>query len=629
MFKASYYSTVSHFILQQAFSRVILGLPPLMIEKNTMKTLIPLLLLAILSLVASCNKATITPEEPDPLELLYFSPDQDSLVVTEQDSLVFVLRTHCDGPISAEALLEGVQFAQSDSLIFRAWEHLDLQIACPDSFLTLEILVSDELDQISRAWEMKILWGYEFFPVESELVNVLGQTVMFKMHIEAGGLEPEYRFFVDEQLVGEDSEIFYFQALQIGTYRITGRIILDGHEWTHDWTVEVQPDEPVDPPETVTDLRSGPGSVPGMLAIAFLPPEEGLREPVHSFEIRAFPYLIDDDQWETAYLIGLEEKTQGAVEERFDLPGPAAGMNLYLRVRSVGVSGNTSPWCDPVEARVAGYSVRGRLWDFEIGEPLPGMNVKYGDVLSMTDEDGYFFCDDVPYMFEADGIHDFPGSYYDDSGSGIGDWFDLLDPRSVTDSLEYRMGTFSTEPFESVMYSDFLEYFISTFRPPSSNFHLIRPVYPITTYIPEYVNEGCDYAAVCVQGMEIWNTSTGLDFFERVYDPEEAVLSFVYDDTTSITGITQILEFDLETLTPLELQITLRANFTEAYAHGLYQVTFHELGHAMGFWIHSLDTNYCMSSSNQQDAPHPDEIRLARVVYHMECYEDLGFLLHE
>jgi predicted Zn-dependent protease len=82
-------------------------------------------------------------------------------------------------------------------------------------------------------------------------------------------------------------------------------------------------------------------------------------------------------------------------------------------------------------------------------------------------------------------------------------------------------------------------------------------------------------------------------------------------------------------MTPLELQITLRAGATEEYAHGLYQVTFHELGHAMGFWLHSSDTNHCMNSSNQQDAPHPDEIRLAKIVYHMDIYEDLGFLLHE
>jgi hypothetical protein len=199
---------------------------------------------------------------------------------------------------------------------------VDLQSSQPDDYLTLEIAVEDSLETMSHTWEVKILWGFSSFPESSELVNVIGQTLMFQLGLEAGGLDPNYEFFVDGEAVESSGEFFYFHALTIGEYEVTGQVSAGGHEWLRHWTVEVQPDDPVDPPETVTGLRVGPGDGPGRMTVAFYPPEEGLREPVHSFEIRAFPYLIDDEQWESAYLVGFEEVTPGAEEERFDLEGP-------------------------------------------------------------------------------------------------------------------------------------------------------------------------------------------------------------------------------------------------------------------------------------------------------------------
>jgi len=593
-----------------------------------MKIARPLLFLASLALMASCSHSVLGPAGPDSLEILSSLPEQDSLVVGEGDSLVFQLRARGRGALQAEARLDGETLCQSDSLVFRAWEHLGAQAAHADSFLTLEISVRDSIEELSRSWKMKILWGFAYFPADSEIVNVLGQTLVFTLHLEAGGMSPAYEFYMDGQQVGSGSESYNFQALQIGRYEILGKVLLGDRSWSHHWTVEVQPGDPVDPPETVSALRAGPGSAPGRLAVAFLPPAEGLREPVHSYEIRAFPYLIDDEQWETAYLIGVEEKTPDAQEERFDLPGPAAGMNLYVRVRSVGESGNTSPWCEPALGRVAGYTIQGRLWDFESGDPIEGMSVQYGDVISASDSEGRFYCDDVP-LYEEDGPWDFPGSYFDESGPELGQWYDLLDSRAVADSQNYRMGTFSPEPFTSSMYTGFLDYFLQTLRPPPSNFHLIRPIYPLMTYIPERHNGNLSYADVIEQSMEVWESSSGLDLFERVLDPEEATLTFVYDDTTSLTGITRILEWDLDTLTPLKQEITLRGDVAEEFEHGLYQVSLHELGHAIGYWIHSNDTRYVMNKSNQQDAPHPDELRLIRIIYHMEPYEDLSYLLRD
>ncbi len=596
-------------------------------EKN-MKSSLSLLLLAALAVLAACQDSTTMPEDPpDPLEILYTSPSSDSLFLAEDDSLTFVLHAQGAGPVSVEAQLEGVHLCEMDSFTLRAWEHVDAQAGSPDDFLTLEIAVNDSLESMSHSWELKILWGFTHFPEDTQLVNVLGQTLVFQLDIEAGNLETEFEFFVDGQPAESTDGFFYFHALTVGLYEVRGVLRAGGLEWEHEWTVEVQPDEPVDPPETVSDLRAGPGSDAGRLAIAFYPPEEGLREPVHSFEIRAFPYLIDDEQWESAYLVGIMEKTPGADEERYDVDGLEAGLELYVRVRSVGVSGNTSDWCEAVLGRVAGYTVHGQVIDFESGDPIEGLTVQYDGVISLTGPDGLFHCDDVP-LYEEGGAWDFPGTYYDEHGSDLGDWFDLLDSRAVEDSVEYMMGTFSPHPFDSESYDDFLAYFFHILRPPPTNFHLIRPEFPITTYIPPHENEGLDYVPVIIDALDTWEASSGLDIYVRVDDPETAVLNFAYDDTMTINGITTILEWNMDTLTPIKMAIILAGDATPEYEDGLFQVVLHEFGHAIGFWVHSNDPDHCMNKTNRRYDPHPDELRLVRIIYNMETYQDLGFLLH-
>jgi len=588
-----------------------------------MKTSLLLLLLGGLALLASCVESTMMPVEPAPLEILYYEPEGDSLLIGETDSLLFLIQARGAGPIDAEFRLEDRLIAEGDSLLFRAWEHVAAQIARPDSHITLELSLSDSLDVITRSWELKILWGFDYFPQETSLSSVVGQTVIFRLGLESGGLDAIYSYHVNGTWVG-DSPVLDYHCEEAGHFEIIGRVSVGEMTWTRSWSLNVELGDPVDPPATVTNLRAGPGSVPGNLIVAFNPPEDGLREPVHSFEIRA--HTIEVDDWESAYLIAVVEKTPGALEERFDLPALSAGLELIVRVRSIGESGNASEWSERAFARVAGHSVKGTLLDFESGLGLEGVSIRYGDVETISDGEGKFFCHDVIDINEGDGAYSFSGHYSDDSGSGYGQWYDLIDSRAVQDSMDLRMGTFRPQPFDSPFYEDFYAYFVQMVRPPQLNFHLIRPHYPLLTYFPEYVNEGLDYAATAEQGMDIWESTTGLDFFERVDDPEDASLTIVFSDTLSYTGICEILEWDIDTLTPIRLRITLKSNADAEHQEGIYRVMFHELGHAIGFWSHSYDVDHCMNHSNSNLEPHPDEVRLARIIYHMEPYEDLEFL---
>jgi hypothetical protein len=80
---------------------------------------------------------------------------------------------------------------------------------------------------------------------------------------------------------------------------------------------------------------------------------------------------------------------------------------------------------------------------------------------------------------------------------------------------------------------------------------------------------------------------------------------------------------DPPTATPLLMAIDLDGSGDAAAYAGVRRVILHELGHALGIWKHSDETDHVMNYTATVDEPSPAEIRLVRVLHHMDCWEDL------
>jgi len=582
----------------------------------------------LLALAGSCSG----PTEPEtiPPRILYFYPHADTLTVREEGQQLFVLQGIGGASLEYTVEISGQSEALTDSFVFRPAE---LGLSWPtidhDSVVTVRMALRDGPLERFRDWRVnvRVTPGLEIIamPDTPELSTTAGEPVLLGLDVRNGDPDGpiEFSFTRDGSLVSSDAQ-YLFPADRLGPNVVKGivRWTVEGLPYwdSYTWIVDVLPcEDDLEPPPTIDDLRVGPGPTLGSLSAAFTPPVDPNGE-LQRYELRVFYSPLDADQWETTYLVGTPEADPEAGEERFTIAGLDAGRTIYMRVRSFDLCCNASAWSNLAGGPVAGHTVSGVVLDFETGAPRPGLSVRYGSIEDVTGPDGRFRCADVRPL-PANQTYP-PGYIWDDAAPES--WYMLRDYRAVDDSLEKRLGSFHSQPFAADNYDDFLEFFLHMVNAAYWENHLVRPIFPIRVWVTEYVNEGLDYAAATRDAMATWESAVGLDLFEEAPDSSQASLYFrIWPDDTQISGEYEVILREPGTATPLLMAIDVDGSGDAAAYAGVRRILLHELGHALGLWNHSDDVDHLMNYTATVDGPTHAEIRVVRILYHMDRWEDL------
>ena len=594
------------------------------------------LFLPMALLLGSCSQPV--PPEAIPPRILYYEPSgEDTLVMDEEGAERFVLHVQASADAEFWLTLGGERTLLADSsYIFVPADHgLQWPVVRQDSLVVVGLELEDAGLRLGRAWPVlvSITPGVEFLvePPELDLEATVGDTLDFSMLVENAGGTVEYRWRVDDTLAGDDPQFAYIPGQP-------GEVLIQGHAWVpgtstdlyHYWEVTVSPCEDQVPPVPVTGLVIGPGPSPGDLVVRFGASSDGPDGELARYELRFWDAPLPPEQWSTTNLVASPPATPGAVEEEYTLHALAPGRYFYMRVRAHDACGNVSSWSDLAEGKVAGFAVGGVVRDWETGEGVAGLQVRYGigrpsdEVQDVTAADGSFHCSNVPYRDVN--LNNPPGMIRDEALAIVGDWYDILDTRAINDSLQYALGTFRAGPTETGVYAQYLTYFRYMLRADVYGGDILHMQYPIAIHVEPFVYNGIDYEQLLRNAIGIWEEDTGLDLFTPVATAAEASLLVQYHPGEPGSGSYEILDRNPADDVPLLARIHWNASGQPGSEEGLQRVILHELGHALGPLRHSSEVGHVMATTNVVPRPSPDEVKMVRILWHMATREPAGFL---
>jgi len=588
--------------------------------------------------LGSCGRSV--PPAALPPRLVYFAPSGvDTLVLDEQGTERFILTAQASSAASYRALLPDstLPLAGGEFLFSPADFGLVWPLIRQDSLITVRLEVEDAGVTLGRSWPLlvSVTPGIEFTvePPDPQFAAMVSDTLHFSMSVANAPNQVEFRWRIDGTHVGVGPELTFVPQGE-------GTVLVEGHAWVpgtsidlfHYWQVEVSPCDDQEPPTTVSDLHIGPGPAPGDLVIRFAAAVDPPAGELARYEIRFWDSLLPVELWHTAYLIGLLPASPGVEEERFTIPNLAPGRLFFVRVRAEDHCGNQSAWSEAASGKVAGFSVSGRVLDWESGQGIPSLDVHYGrgrvqdEVHVQTDADGRFYCSHVPAKTASESNP--PGMIFDELETGVGEWYDIVDTRAIDDSLYYEHGTFGGGPTVTGIYPEFLDYLLNMGLTGGLNGLgegvLVHPRYPIPIYLPPLTANGIAYHELARNALAIWEEDSALDLFTEVATPAESAVEIIY--TPEGYSSHSYTAWEPETGVPVRSEIRWVANGQPGTETSLQRVILHELGHALGPQRHSGEIQHVLATTNIVDRPAVDEVKLLRILYHMPARQDVSLL---
>ncbi len=548
-------------------------------------------------------------------------PDNDHLEYsfTVRDDLVSETDSFCFKPlIDGYFNVKGIARDGSDYVV-REW------------FVTVQDKANEPPDIVGRS------------PEQSSVATAVGDPLHFSFSVDDDN-PPSLRFSysLDDEMLVEylTSSDYDLRILQTGEFVLKG-IVTDGqYQDTTSWDVSVTGFPDTIPPSIIDDLTGVPGEIMGSIYLEWTAPgDDSTSGSASSYHVRTSMYpILTQEDWEgAAGKLGEPVPSPYGTPEEMIVTGLNPGTFLYVAMRAQDDFFNWGPLGNCVYVLVRGADFEGHVTDAHSGEPVPGVGVTAGMLRTVTDGEGYYKLENIPYYITKLKIMDESFPYPE-----IGDYYDCTEPLVITSTSNYKdiflIPNLDLVDIKDDDYEMGFIYFAKDVT--GTDGHLGLPTilyswhdYPLTVYNPPYMLDTLDLQMAAVGAMDEWESMTGLDLFVYTDDSLAADVCITYLDDPDNTESRHHVEIAEENTdgTPKKKLLVINPYNTyislNLYSHLVFA---HEFGHILCLG-HSDDLGHLMLWGGLPSQKHvtTDEANLVRIIYHLPAIFDMENIPHE
>lgn len=577
-------------------------------------------------LVASCIFQNNPLEPNQPPSIQSYAPRTTYFTLISPDSCVFCMKAvDPDG--------DNIRYS------FKVG---DISVSAQDSFV-FHASVPGEYEIRGEAWDAAVRAFHDwhvtvikkdnvppfirwFQPDQTDVACAVGDTLEFNFQVEDDNPEAlRFSYLLDGALLRSGSPALIYRFMERGDFLLEG-IAWDGQYGdTVSWRVGVIGDPDTTKPAPIVDLTGGPGESDGMLSLEWTAPgDDGNVGKAASYIVRTSTYPIQTEKdWEQSEgKIGEPVPSPAGSRERMTIRNLGSASYVYVTMRAVDDFFNISPLGNSAKLLVRGVDVGGRVINAATNESIEGCTVTTSIRTDSSAADGSYFLGNVPSYTTSVVARD------ENIQGQMGDYFDCILPIAKIAQfidMDFLMipafdlvNTVEPDVYQGRFYAFFKDI-------TGTNEEMQRPSlfkgwnhWPLRVYNPPQAHQGVDLQAEASSALADWESSTGLDLFIEVAQPDNADVIIVYDSTLSDRHHVKTPAFNGDG-TPARREIWIYLLGTEVpiamYPHLVFA---HELGHVFGLY-HSRNIGHLLVGLTFPQTEHPtlDEIRVVQIIYHM------------
>jgi hypothetical protein len=585
------------------------------------------------------------PLAPNSLPIIEFSqPPIKFPRFMAPDSCLFVIRaSDADGDeLEYRFMLDDSLLGTGDSVMFYASDSGDYHLVGS---------ARDGSGSAEREWFVTVTEEHNdppfivgFLPAQHDVACVVGETLEFTFSVIDDKPE-DLQYTYELSKVGQSAiHRFYgspklqYRFLERGEFDLLG-IVWDGQfADSTSWYIAVTGDPDTIPPGAITDLEGGTGTDLGSIWLTWTAPgDDGTEGTVSAYEVRTStePILTEQDWAEASRKNNTPHPSPAGSAEAMIARGLNPGTYAYVMIRAIDDFFNYSPLGNCIHLLVRGIDASGTVYNMHSGEACAGVFVESHGISDTTSADGRYLLKNLPYYISTmraidEYIYGSIGDFYDcivpiyDPGNFIEIDFHLMPALGIVNSGNPRVYNNS---------------FITFFKEVTATSGLLgKPTvfkgwnhWPITVYCPAKVFEDVDLQAAARGAMDEWEEMTGYDLFIEIDQSSAADLRIVYNDELDNKHHYSTVELNPDGTPKVRMIEIYTANTSMPVTRYPHLIFAHELGHVLGFMVHSSDPGHLMLGLTTPLVHHvtTDEANVIRILHNMPGIFDYKVIITE